>query len=69
MKLQFWFGLAVLVLGLASFFVAIPSTERQGIKAGGLSVGVETQHSEKVSPIISGVMLLAGAGLMIAGRR
>jgi hypothetical protein len=69
MKLLFWLGLVVLVLGLASFVIAIPSTERQGIKAGGLSVGVETQSSEKVSPVISGVMLLVGAGLMIAGKR
>ncbi len=69
MKPIFWLGLAVLVLGLASFVIAIPSTERRGIKAGDLSVGVETQHSEKVSPIMSGVMLLVGAGLMIAGKR
>ena len=69
MKVLFWIGLTVLVLGLVSFAVPIPRTEREGIKAGGISIGVETQHSERVSPIVSGVMLLAGAGMMIAGKR
>jgi hypothetical protein len=69
MKVLFWIGLTVLVLGLVSFVVPIPRSEREGIKAGGISIGVETQHSERVSPIVSGVMLLAGAGMMIAGKR
>jgi len=49
--------------------VPIPRNEREGFKAGGLSVGIETQHEEKVSPIVSAVLNLGGAGLMIAGKR
>jgi len=49
--------------------VPIPRNEREGFKAGGLSVGIETQHEEKVSPIVSAVLILGGAGLMIAGKR
>lgn len=69
MKPLFWVGLAVLVLGVLSLFVPIPRSERAGFEAGGISVGVTTTQKETVSPIVSGVMILAGAGLMIAGRR
>ncbi len=69
MKALFWIGTVVLILGLVSLVVPIPRNEREGFKAGGLSVGIETQHEEKVSPIVSAVMILGGAGLMIAGKR
>jgi hypothetical protein len=69
MKPLFWIGTVLLVLGIASLFVPIPHTERQGISAGGLSAGIETHHQETVSPIVSGVLILAGAGLMFAGKK
>jgi UDP-N-acetylmuramyl pentapeptide phosphotransferase/UDP-N-acetylglucosamine-1-phosphate transferase len=69
MKALFWIGMVVLILGIVSFVVPIPRNEREGFKAGGISIGVETRHSERVSPIVGGVMILAGAGLMIAGKR
>lgn len=69
MKVLFWVGLVVLVLGLASLVVPIPRTEKEGVKAGGISLEVQTKHSETVSPIVSAVMILAGAGMMIAGKR
>ena len=68
MKPIFWIGLIVLILGVLSFLVPIPHKERQGFSAGGVSLGVETQHSQTVSPIISAVMILGGAGMMIAGK-
>ncbi len=68
MKILFWIGLAVLVLGFASLVVPIPHSERAGFSAGGMSVGIQTQHSERVSPLISAVMILGGAGMMIAGK-
>ena len=69
MKALFWIGIVVLILGIASLVVPIPCNEREGCKAGGLSVGIETQHQEKVSPIVSAAMILCGAGLLIAGKR
>jgi hypothetical protein len=69
MKPLFWIGLVVLLLGVVSLVVPIPRNQRDGVKVGGLSIGVETRHDEKVPPIISAVLILGGAGLMIAGRR
>jgi hypothetical protein len=69
MRPLFWIGLVLLVLGVASLLVPIPSKQRDGVSVGGLSFGIETRHDEKASPIVSAVMILGGAGLMIAGAR
>lgn len=69
MKALFWLGLLFLVLGVALLFVPIPHSEREGVKVGGASIGIETKHQEKVSPIISAVLIAAGAGMMIAGKK
>lgn len=69
MKPLFWIGLVVLVLGLASLFVALPQRERHGVEVGDASVGIETRTSEKVSPVISAVMIIGGIGMMVAGGR
>jgi len=58
----------VLILGVLSFLVPIPHKQRESFSAGGISMGIETQHSQTVSPIISAVMILGGAGMMIAGK-
>jgi hypothetical protein len=68
MKPLFWIGLVLLILGLASLLVPIPRHEREGVKIGDLSVGVETRHDEKAPPVVSAVMILGAAGLMFAGR-
>ena len=67
MKILVWFGLVLLVLGVASLLVPIPRSEKDGVNIGGVSIGIETKHDEKVSPIVSAVMILGGVGLMIAG--
>jgi hypothetical protein len=67
-KLLFWIGVLFAALGLISFVVPIPHTEREGVSVGNLSIGVKTQHSETVSPILSAVMIAGGAGMMIAGK-
>ncbi len=68
MKALFWIGMVVLILGIVSLVVPIPRNEREGFKVGGVSVGVETQHEEKVSPFVSAVMILGGVGTMVAGK-
>ena len=69
MKALFFVGLVVLILGVLSLFVPLPHTENHGVKAGDISIGVQTRTDEKVSPIVSAVMILGGAGMMIAGGR
>jgi hypothetical protein len=68
MKMLFGVGLVVLVLGIASFFIPFPRRENHGIKVGDASIGVQTQHDEKLSPAISAVLILGGVGMMIAGK-
>ena len=69
MKPLFVVGLIVLVLGVALLFVPIPHSESHGIKAGDVNIGVKTTEHERLSPVISVVIIVAGAGLMLAGRR
>jgi hypothetical protein len=69
MKSLLFAGLLLVVLGIASLVVPIPRSETQGIKAGDLSIGVKTTHSERVSPIVSAVLIVGGIALSIAGAR
>ena len=62
-------GLVVLGLGVLSFFVPVPHREDHSMTVGDLRLGVQTQSSERVSPAVSVVLLLVGAGLMVAGGR
>jgi len=59
----------MVVLGIASLVVPIPHTETEGIKAGNINLGVQTSHSERVSPIISAILIAGGIALTIAGSR
>jgi len=69
MKALFWVGLVMLILGIASLVVPIPHTDRESLTVGSVSLGVEAQHQENLSPALSGVMILGGLGAMAAGRR
>ena len=69
MKILLFAGLLVVVLGIASLVVPIPRTETHGIKAGDVNIGVQTSHSERVSPIVSVVLIAGGFPLAIAGAR
>jgi len=67
MKIFLVAGLLLIGLGIASLVVPIPHSETEGIKIGGASLGVQTSHSERVSPIISVVLIVGGVALSIAG--
>lgn len=68
MKPLFMIGLVVLVLGILSFFVPVPHSEHHGISAGDVHLGVTTHEEDKVPPAVSIVLLVVGAGMMIAAR-
>jgi len=69
MRILLFAGLLLVVLGIASLVVPIPRSESQGIKVGDTNIGVQTSHSERVSPIISAVLIAGGIALAIAGAR
>ncbi len=69
MKILLFTGLLLVVLGIASLVVPIPHTETEGIKVGNTNFGVQTSHSERVSPIISVVLIAGGIALSLAGAR
>ena len=69
MKMLLYAGLLLIVLGIASLVVPIPRSETEGIKVGDTNIGVQTSHSERVSPIISAVLIAGGIALSIAGAR
>ena len=69
MKVLLWTGLLLIAFGIASLLVPIPQTERHGIQAGDINIGIQTSQSERVSPIISVVLIAGGIALSVAGGR
>jgi hypothetical protein len=59
----------VLVLGVLSFFVPFPHSEHHGVSIGDAHVGVTTHDDQRVPPVMSIVLVVVGAGLMIAGSK
>ena len=69
MRPLFWVGLVALLLGIASFFVAIPNREEHGVKVGGASIGVQTTSKQKLPPYVGAILVAGGLAMMIAGGR
>jgi hypothetical protein len=62
-------GVLLLVLGVLSFVVPMPVYHHHGANIGDAHIGVTTEHDEKVPVALSVVLVVAGAGLLIAGRK
>ena len=62
-------GFVVLVLGILSFVVPIPTSHSHGAKIGDITIGVTTHGSEKLPPAVGGVLCAAGVVLLIVGGR
>lgn len=69
MKALMLVGVLLVVLGIVSFFVPVPHSEHHGVSFGDAKIGVTTHEDEKVPPVVSIVLVVVGAGLMIAGRK
>ena len=67
MKPLGWIGIVVLLLGIASFFVAVPQKHHEGIQIGGASIGLETNTSQKLPVYVSCILLVGGIAMVIAG--
>jgi hypothetical protein len=61
-------GVVVLILGILSFAVPFPHMHHHGVSVGDAHIGVTTEHDEKIAPAISVVLVVVGAGLILAGR-
>jgi hypothetical protein len=61
-------GVVVLILGILSFVVPFPHMHHHGVSVGDAHIGVTTEHDEKIAPAISVVLVVVGAGLILAGR-
>jgi hypothetical protein len=62
-------GVILLVLGLLAFVVPIPHKEDHGVKIGDAKIGVQTEHSDRLPPLVAGVLVLAGVVSLAAGTR
>jgi hypothetical protein len=62
-------GVIALVLGVISFFVPFPHSEHHGVSVGDAHVGITTEHDQKVPAALSIVLVVAGAGLVLAGSK
>jgi len=62
-------GVVVLVLGIVSFLVPFPHSEHHGVNIGDAHVGITTHDDQRIPPVASILLVVVGAGLMIAGRK
>lgn len=69
MRAVLWIGVVVIVLGIASFFVALPEKHKEGIRVGGASIGVETTSSQKMPVYVGVILLVGGISMVLAGSR
>ena len=68
MKVLLVVGLIVLILGIVSFIVPFPHASHHELRSGDVHVGVTTRHDKRVPAAVSALLVVVGAGIMIAGR-
>jgi len=69
MKPVFFVGVFLLALGLLAFVVPIPSHETHSVKIGDTKLGVQTETSEKLPPVVGVVLLSGGVLALVLGSR
>ncbi len=62
-------GLVVLIMGVLSFVVPFPSYHHHGIKVGDSSIGVTTEHDQKLPPAVGIGLMVVGGVMVLAGKR
>ena len=62
-------GIVLVVVGLLALTVPIPQKEDHSVKIGEAKIGVQTQSSQKLPPMV-GIILVAGGVLaLVTGSR
>ena len=62
-------GGLLLVLGLLAFLVPVPQREDHGIKIGDTKIGVQTESSHRLPPVVGGLLLAGGVVLVAVGSK
>ena len=62
-------GALLLVLGLLSLVIPIPHKEDHGVKIGDAKIGIETEHSDRLPPVVGGLLIVGGVIALVAGSR
>jgi hypothetical protein len=62
-------GALLLVLGLLSLVIPIPHKEDHGVKIGDAKIGIETEHSDRLPPVVGGLLIVGGVIVLVAGAR
>ena len=62
-------GVVLLIIGVvASFWQKFSYTERETlVNVGGVKVTADTEKSVPISPIVGGILMAGGVGLLAAG--
>lgn len=69
MKNSVLIGVVLLVLGLLAFIVPIPQREDHSVKVGDAKIGIQTQSSQKLPPVVGIVLVAGGALALVLGSR
>ncbi len=71
MKLKLIVGIVLLVLGVVTLIhPGIPYTKHRDVmQVGPMRAEIETQEEYQVPPIAAGLILAAGAALLVLGRK
>lgn len=69
MKGMVLLGAVLLVAGLLAFTIPIPRRENHSLEIGDAKVGLQTQTSEKLPPVVGGILLTGGVVALILGAR
>ena len=62
-------GILLLVLGILSFIVPVPSREDHSVKIGSAKIGVQTESSQKLPPAAGIVLIAGGVAALVLGLR
>jgi hypothetical protein len=62
-------GVLLLLLGVLSFVVPVPHSEKHGVKFGDAKISVETQSSDKLPPAVGIVLITGGVVALVLGLR
>jgi uncharacterized membrane protein len=62
-------GALLLILGILSFVVPLPSREDHSVKIGDAKIGVQTESSQKLPPAVGIILVAGGVGALLFGMR